>query len=103
MIPVIEQIVQADEAAREMVAAARTESDLILRQAEQAAQETVASRLHELADAVLAEQESILTDARSRAARITAEADRYIEALQEKMQAVENDLIEKLVIKVVGV
>ena len=103
MIPVIEQIVHADEVAREQVAAARAESDLIRLQAEQTARETVASRLQELTEAVRAEQESILADARSRASRIAAETDAYIEALQQKKLAIQNDLIEALVKKVVGV
>jgi vacuolar-type H+-ATPase subunit H len=103
MIPVIEQIVHADEVAREQVASARAESDLIRLQAEQTARETVASRLHELTEAVREEQESIQADARSRASIIAAETDVYIEALQQKKLAIQNDLIEALVKKVVGV
>ena len=102
MIPVIEQIVHADEVAREQVAAARAESDLIRLQAEQTAKETAVSRLQELAETVREEQESILADARSRAAAIDAETDAYIEALQQKKLAVQHDLIEALVKKVVG-
>jgi vacuolar-type H+-ATPase subunit H len=102
MIPVIEQIVHADEAAREQVAAARAESDLIRLQAEQTAKETAASRLHALAETVRAEQEIILADARSRAATIAAETDAYIEALQQKKLAVQHDLLEALMKKVVG-
>jgi vacuolar-type H+-ATPase subunit H len=101
MIPVIEQIVHADEVAREQVAAARAESDLIRLHAEQTAKETAESRLQELAETVRAEQESILADARSRAAAIAAETDAYIEALQQKKLAVQQDLIEALVKKVV--
>jgi len=103
MIPVIEQIVHADEVAREQVAAARAESDLIRLQAEQTARETASTRLHELAETVRAEQESIQADARSRASRIAAETDAYIEALQQKKLAIQHDLIEALVKKVVGV
>lgn len=102
MIATIDQILQADEDAREKVAAARSESDLIRLQAEQAAKETVASRLQELAETVRKEQESILADARARASIIAAETDAYIEALQQKKQAVQHDLIETLVKKVVG-
>lgn len=103
MIATIDQILQADEDAREKMAAARSESDLIRLQAEQIARETVASRLHALAEAVREEQESILADARSRASIIAAETDAYIEALQQKKLAVQHDLIEALVKKVVGV
>jgi vacuolar-type H+-ATPase subunit H len=103
MIPVIEQIVHADEVAREQVAAARAESDLIRIQAKQAARETVLSRLQELTDAIRTEQESIQADARSRASRIAAETDAYIDALHQKKLAIQNDLIEALVKKVVGV
>jgi vacuolar-type H+-ATPase subunit H len=102
MIPVIEQIVHADEVARKQVAAARAESDIIRLHAVQTAQETVASRLHELAEAVRAEQECILDDARSRASIIADETDAYIEALQRKKLAVQNDLVEALVKKVLG-
>ncbi|MDX9786940.1 MAG: hypothetical protein RBT11_09200 [Desulfobacterales bacterium] len=101
MIPVIEEIIRADEVAREQVAAAESESDLIRRQAEQTAQETVASRLQAMADVVRAEEERVLADARLRASQIVAETDDYIEALQQKKLAIQNNLIEALVKKVV--
>jgi len=103
MIPVIEQILQADETAREIVAAARAESERIIREAEQTAQQTLASRLNELTEAVRAEQEHILADARLRASRIAEDADQYIDQLRRNMQAVHDDLLEALVNKVIGI
>lgn len=102
MIPVIEQIVHADESARKQVASARAESDLIRHQAEQTAQEIYASKLQEIAETARMEQESILENARLQASIISAETDAYIEALQQKKLAVQHDLIEALLKKVVG-
>lgn len=102
MMPAIEQIVHADETARELVTAARTEADMIRQQAERRAQEVAASRSRELAETVRAEQESVLADARSRASQIAADTERYIAELQHKQQAIQNDLIEALLNKVIG-
>ena len=103
MIGAIEQIVQADEAAREQVDAARLESELIRLQAEKTARETLSSRLQESNEAFRIEQERLSADARSQASGIIAESDAYIEALRQKLAAVQTDLIENLVKKVVGV
>jgi vacuolar-type H+-ATPase subunit H len=101
MITTIEQILQADESARGKVDAARTEAGHLLSDAEQADQETVRVKTQELDDILRAEQASILADARLQASRIAIEADRYIEELQQKQSAIQNDLIERLLKKVV--
>jgi len=101
MTGAIEQIVQADEAAREKLAAARSEADHIRSQAERTAQEMVTAKLRELSEAVRAEEERVLTDARSQISRMVDETDRYIEELQQKKRAVMSDLIENLLKKVV--
>ena len=101
MITTIEQILQADESAREKVAAARTEADHLLSDAERAAKETVRVNTQELDDILRAEQAGILADARLQASRIAIEADRYIEELQQKQSAIQNDLMERLLKKVV--
>lgn len=101
MIATIEQILQADESAREKVAAARTEAGHLLSDTERAAQETVQVKMQELEDILRAEQAGILADARLQVSRIAIEADRYIEDLQQKQSAVQNDLIERLLGKVV--
>ena len=101
MIAAIEQILQADESTREKVAATRTEADHLLSDAERSAQEMVRVKMQELDDVLRAEQASILADARSQADRIAIEADRYIADLQQKKSAIQNDLIEHLLKKVV--
>ncbi|MGD9972395.1 MAG: hypothetical protein AB7S77_04985 [Desulfatirhabdiaceae bacterium] len=102
MIAAIEQILNADETAREKVAAARIEADAIRSYAERTAREMLSTRMQELDDAIRGEQDRVLADARSQASRITAEADRYIADLQRKKQAIQRDLIENLLKKVVG-
>jgi vacuolar-type H+-ATPase subunit H len=102
MIAAIEQILQTDESAWEKVTAARTEAGHIRSHAERTAQETVLTGIRELDDAIRTEHEGALADARSQASRIAAEADRYIADLQQKKQAIQSDLIENLLKKVVG-
>ena len=103
MIPVIEQILQTDESAQKQVAAARAESGRIIREAEQAAQQTLTSRQNELNEAVRAEQEHALAQARLRASRIAEETDMYIDQSRHNMQAVHHDLVESLIRKVIGI
>lgn len=102
MIGPIEQIVQADEAARELVAVARLEAERIQLQAEKTARETISTGFRESNEAVRIEREAVLANARSQAARIIAESDSYIDGLQQKRAAVQTDLIENLLKKVVG-
>lgn len=99
----IEQIVQTDEAAREQVKAARLEAEQIRLQAEKSARETLSTGIQESNEAFRIEREEVLADARSRAAGIIAESDTYIDALQQKLAAVQTDLIENLLKKVVGI
>lgn len=103
MIPVIEQILQADEAAREQVATATTESERIIHEVQQAAQQALTFRQNELNEAVQDEQEHALAEARLRASQIADETDRYIDQLQHNMQTVHDELIETLVQKVIDI
>jgi|GEM_PF-3453088 vacuolar-type H+-ATPase subunit H len=102
MITAIEQILNADETAREKVAAARIEADAIRSHAERTAQEMLSTRMQELDDAIRGEQDRVLTDAQSQASQIAAEADLYIADLQRNKQAIQTDLIENLLKKVIG-
>jgi hypothetical protein len=102
MIAAIEQILQTDQSAWETVTAARTKAEHIRSQAERTAEKTVLAGTLELNDAIQTEKACVLADARSQAARIAAEADRYIADLQQKTRAIQSDLIESLLNKVVG-
>jgi vacuolar-type H+-ATPase subunit H len=98
----IEAILSADEAAREQGAAAGSEAEQIRSGAQQSARETLAAKLCELNAAAAAEHGDILAEAGSKASRITSEADRTIEVLQAKKDAILKDLLENLLKKVTG-
>jgi vacuolar-type H+-ATPase subunit H len=98
----IEAILSADEAAREKGEAAGSEAEQLRSQAQQSAREALTAKLRELKAAAAAEHENILTEAGSKAARITSEADRYLEGLQARKDAVIKELVENLLKKVTG-
>lgn len=103
MIGTIEQIVQTDEAAREQVEAARLEAERIRFQAEKTAREILSTSLQESNEAFRIEREQVMADAISQASGIIAESDSYIEELRQKLAAVQTNLIENLLKKVVGI
>jgi vacuolar-type H+-ATPase subunit H len=100
MLPEIENILGIDEATREKLDAAAGEAERIRSRAQQDARETLAAKRGELSSAVAAEHENVLAEARSKAARITEDTDRYIEGLQEKQRAILNQLVDNLLKKV---
>lgn len=102
MIAEAESILEADEAARKKVEAAGPEAERIRSDAQQAAREAIEGKMRELTASAAAEEEEILAEALSKVRKITEEADRYIEGLQEKKRARLSKLIDKLLEKVTG-
>gem|GEM_PF-1730643 len=99
----IEKILQADDAARETVEAARTEARRIREEARREAEEITARRERELSLSVTAEVDRILGEGRSRAGRAREDADRYLKSLRERMEAVWPELIAELMERVMKI
>jgi vacuolar-type H+-ATPase subunit E/Vma4 len=103
MIDEINKIIESDEAAREEVQTARAEADRIRSHALRRAEEIALEKKGELSTSVGAEQEAILSEARLRADHAMEEADRYINRLREKKNAVLNELVGNLLKRVTSI
>lgn len=102
MIDEIESILRADDVAREEVEAAGVEAGRVKTRAHRQAEEIVSEKKRELAAFIGAEEESILKEAHFRSEKILNEASHYIQGLQDRKNAVLNDLVEILLGKVTG-
>lgn len=96
----IDKVVQSDDAAWEMVERAKTEAERIMIDARQGVLKIIGDKEGELASALVAEQETILSDARAKAGDILREADLYIERMRDKEAAIHQRLIAQLSRKV---
>jgi vacuolar-type H+-ATPase subunit H len=94
------RVLESDDAAWEMVAAAKAEAEKIMMDARQRALKIIGDKEGELASALVAERDKILSDARTKAGDILREADLYIERMQDKKAALHERLIAQLSSKV---
>ena len=96
----IEQIVQADHAARVQVAEARTEAARIRAEAQQQADAIATSQKAHLTKAVADESRSIHDEAQSKAYQVKIETDAYLKRLRHRKEALLSELVARLVQKV---
>jgi vacuolar-type H+-ATPase subunit E/Vma4 len=94
------RVVQSDDAAWEMVEAAKAEAERITTEARRMALKIIGDNEGELASALVAERDKILSDARTKAGDILREADLYIERMRDKEAAIHQRLIAQLSRKV---
>ena len=99
----INKIIESDEAAREEVQAARAEAGRIRYRALRRAEEIALEKKGELSTSFGAEQEAILSEARLRAGQTMEEANRYLNRLREKKNAVLNELVGNLLKRVTNI
>lgn len=92
----IEQIIEADEAAARIVAAAVTESRRIRAEAEQGAKEILAQKEKELEALRTREVENIISEARLKASAVLTEADGYLDRLRHKKEEEWEGLVNEL-------
>lgn len=102
MIAEIESILVADDAARQEVASAEAKAEWIKALAQSRAESAVLEKKRELAASIGKEEEQILEEARFRTGKILEETSHYIEGLQDRKDAVLNDLVDSLLRKVTG-
>lgn len=98
----IEKIIQADENAFEMVEAAKQEAREVRVRAQRKADEIVARKETELAEASSAEVQQIMSEAREKALQVIDTTDQYLEKIRERKNAVSTELISFLLQKVTG-
>ena len=98
----IDQIVQADQLARQNVTAARDDAAKIMADAQQQAETLATAQKTHLTEVVSGEVQSILTEAQSRAQQIRSETDAYLERLRSCKQERLDELLTRLVKKVIG-
>jgi vacuolar-type H+-ATPase subunit E/Vma4 len=98
----INQIIEADDTARESVTQAQAEAAGIRAEAERQAEEIAASQKTRLTEAVAAQVREVLAEAQSRAQRTKTEADDYLERLHARREQVRVDLVDTLLKKVTG-
>jgi sialic acid synthase SpsE len=96
----IDRVLQSDDAAWEMVEAAKAMAEKIRMGARQEALEIVRGKEEELASALAADQKIIFSDAQIKAGNILREANHYIERMREKEAAIHPRLIDQLLSKV---
>ncbi len=98
----IEQIMQADDDAYRKIEAAKAESHQIRLGARQQAAEIEAQKREELARARGEELQRVLHDAAAKATTILADADRYVQKLEEKKIERSEALLNELLTKMIG-
>jgi vacuolar-type H+-ATPase subunit H len=92
----LEKIIQADEAARQRLEAARNEAEKIIGAAEQQAQKIAADRENELAVALQAEQERVFEEAQARTRNIQDQLNQYIARINQQKHEVWDALLNEL-------
>jgi vacuolar-type H+-ATPase subunit H len=98
----IEKILQADENAFKRVESAREKASKIKVHAQRKAEAMLAMKEKEFAEALNAEIEKTVSDARSKALEIQDATDRYLEGIRERENALSDELISNLLRKVTG-
>jgi len=98
----IERILATDEAARDAVQAAGVEAERIRSDARQQSAAIEAAMQQERAGAIQGECESIVAQARSKAQDARDAANSYLKGLQNRREAVLDELLEALLRKVTG-
>ncbi len=98
----IDQIVQADQLARQNVTTARDDAAKIRADAQQQAETLATAQKANLTKAVSGEVQSILAEAQSRAQQIRSETDAYVERLRACKEERLDELLTRLVKKVIG-
>ncbi len=102
MIAEIESILNADDAAREEVEAARAESKRLKDLARKQAGEIVSEKKRELAESIGTEEKHILEEARLKSEKLLDEASHYIQGLEDRKNAMLTELVGNLLEKVTG-
>ena len=98
----IDQTVQADQLARQNVTAARDDAAKIRADAQQQAKTLATAQKANLTKAVSGEVQSIIAEAQSRAQQIRSETDAYLERLRSCKEERLDELLTRLVKKVIG-
>jgi vacuolar-type H+-ATPase subunit H len=98
----IEQILQTDETAWEMLGAARARAERVRADAREKAAALAAQKREELTAAANAESERILAEARSKAQTVLDATRRYLEGQEEKKKVLLGELVEALLGRVIG-
>ncbi|MEJ2661619.1 MAG: V-type ATPase subunit subunit G family protein [Desulfobacteraceae bacterium] len=98
----IDQIVQADQLARQNVTAARDDAAKIRADAQQQAKTLAAAQKGKLTEAIKDEVQSILAEAQTRTQQIRSETDAYVDRLCSCKEERLHELLTRLVKKVIG-
>lgn len=98
----IEKIILADDRAFERVEAAREESRKIRARAEREAEDLLALKETESAEALSADIQSIISQSREKVAEIHGSTARYLERMRQRKNAASGELLALLLRKVTG-
>jgi vacuolar-type H+-ATPase subunit H len=98
----IDTIIQADEAARKRLEASRAEARNMRNEAERKADEIAVQKEKELEAARKEGLDQLIAEARGKAQRIGEETGGYIKRIEQKKQELTNELIGRLLERVLG-
>ena len=98
----IDKIIQADEAARKRLEAARAEAQTMRNEAQRKANEIAVQKEKELDAARKEGLDQLIAEARDKARRIGEETGSYIQRIEQKKQELTDELIDRLLEKVLG-
>jgi vacuolar-type H+-ATPase subunit H len=98
----IEKIIEADENAHERVESAKEEAQGVRDRAQRKAEEMLALKEKEFAEALNAELQKAMLEARMKASEIDDATEHYLERMRERKNSVSSELLSSLLQKVTG-